>query len=184
MFTDSHKMAPLQSAGARLANISELLEQILNDIDLGCGVKICRCKNMYNMRQLLKIQSVSHAFRATILSSPKLRRKLFLSAPSSKVTDTDNEIKTIWNPALWRWSVITPPVARRTHKPDELIVEFRSLSYLHRAGDGAAASWRKMYIRKTRYTVVRIGHNQNQPWGSREVYLVNPTLGDIYDAFF
>ena len=187
----------VQSAGGRVANIPELLEHILLGLpeDNESSLKAEGEEDILGKerRRLLVMQTVSLAFRNTIAESTKTKKRLFLVMPSVAFCGSQDYQ---FNPLLLRGLHISTPdgpvTFNWTRRDSEardgcamLSIKF-GLEYEKKVHEAAPdASWRRMYLRKTKYRVRSIKvEPELGPIRFVELTKDNPTAGEIYDAAF
>lgn len=176
------------SAIHRVFGTTEILEQILlNLLENTRFPDDCFQRPIKDTRwALLTIQRTCRTFRETIIGSIALRRGLMLEHPA-----TFKPSSLVLTPTRLAWLNfhINPKVRFMLHHHDGKRISFfiTADKQLDR-GDHIRASWRRIYICPTTNTIlttiiVRAKGPDGFQIKSIDGHWVNPTLGEIFDAF-
>lgn len=137
-------MSPSDASALKVFVIPELLESILLHL---VNLEIAVCKPTV-IKHLFRLQRVSRRFAATIATSPKLQRAMFLRQGE----DSEGQGHArILNPFLMSPKLLFPPCKFIVRHESELVVctKVRSLEYELSDGELAlqkAGSWRDMRV--------------------------------------
>ena len=184
-------------AGNRVANIPELLEQILLEMD----PHFTNNNRKTMVRTLLRMQQVNHAFRSTILESTKLKKMMFMVAPVDDYrpyTCYDNPILEVCDLHVEdedSWMRITWPIdgdpkdgiARITVSVTLLpftqdVRALRRSLWKFSTRPPIEPSWRRMYLNQGQY---KVEWSFDTRFGPKfAVEMMNPTVGEICEAMW
>ena len=172
-------------AGARVADIPELLENIL--------LKLESCSQMSSMRDIIRMRRVNRTFRDAVANSLPIKRILFMAtpkrfAPQHNLDDVNRRVACIPTTRNIAPNFSLDCIRIVGDAEDDyarLSITLWTSSNFKRESPPVKpeASWRKMYLHQMRYKVVSMGFG-TCPWRRVELDRFNPTAGEVFDALF